>query len=88
MTGDVVFTTGTPPPVDRGTTRVGVVTIGGTTGGAGILPETGVFGRNEGWTFGAATGVIWEFSPVPGLGQLGAWFAVTVIHMVTVVVCV
>lgn len=88
MTGNVAFAIGTAPPVDRGTTRFGVVTNGGTVGGVEALSEAGAIGVFESCAFGAGTGAIWGFDALLGLGQLGTWFAVTVIHTVTVVNCV
>lgn len=90
MTGDVAFAIGTASPVDKETTKLGVVTTGGAMTGVEALLETGATGAIEGCAFWAGTGVIWGFAALLGLGQgqLGAWFAVTVIHTVTVVVCV
>ena len=96
MAGNVVFAIGSVSIVDEGTTRSGVVTIAGTSGvtfggtsaGVEALLKSGATGTFEGCTFGAGTGATCGFSVLPELGQLGFWFALTVIHTVTVVVCV
>ncbi len=88
MTGDVAFMIGAAAPVDMGTTMFGGVTIGGIMAGVEALFKTDAIGVIEGCSFGTGTGAIGGFAMLVGPGQLGAWFAVTVIHNVTVVVCV
>ena len=90
ITGGAAFVMGTGIPVDIGTTRFGEVPTGGTTAGVETLLKTGATGVFEGCALGAGAGAgtIGGFAALPGLEQLGAWFAVTVIHTVIVVVCV
>ena len=56
VTGNVAAAIGTVPIVDNGSTRFGVVTVGGTTGGVEVLLKSGAIGVCEGCTFGAGTG--------------------------------
>ena len=56
MTGNVAAAIGTVPIADNGSTRFGVVTVGGTTGGVEVVLKSGAIGVCEGCTFGAGTG--------------------------------
>lgn len=56
--GDVALATGTVSTGDKGTTRFGVVTIGGTTGGVEVLLKTSAAGVFEGCAIGGGTGAI------------------------------
>ena len=87
-TGGAAFVTGNGIPVDIGITRFGEVAIGGTTAGVEPLSKIGAIGVFEGCATGAGAGTIGGLTALLGLGQLGAWPTVTVIHTVIVVVCV
>lgn len=57
-TGNVAFATGTVSTGAKGTTRFGVVAIGGTTGGVEVSLKTGATVLSEGCAFGGGTGAI------------------------------